>query len=162
MSALVPVPIRRVLLSGAGWLLVLVGLALYPLPGPGLLVMAIGIGVLGRYDPWAARRLEPWRHRAVAGTRRTVATWPRFATTAATTALLGVSGLLWLWAPARPAWWVLPAWTWLPGGLWAGVGQIASGVVGLGVVVWARVALGPGATGPGRRPSEPASAQPPA
>lgn len=135
---------RRLLLSTTGWLLVLVGLVLYPLPGPGLLVMVVGIGLLGRYDPWAARRLEPLRHRAVVETRRTVATWPRTLTTAGVTVAIGVSGLVWLVDPPQPDWWALPAWTWFPGGFWAGVGQIASGAVGLGIVVWARVALGPG------------------
>lgn len=135
---------RRLLLSTTGWLLVLVGLVLYPLPGPGLLVMVVGIGLLGRYDPWAARRLEPLRHRAVEETRRTVATWPRTLTTAGITVAIGVSGLVWLVDPPQPDWWVLPAWTWFPGGLWAGIGQIASGAVGLAIVLWARVSLVPG------------------
>jgi hypothetical protein len=132
---------QRVLVSSTGWLLVLAGVVLYPLPGPGLLLLALGVGLLGRYDPWAARRLEPLRHRAVAETRRTVATWPRTLVTAALTAAIGVSGLVWLYDPAQPEWWGLPAWTWFPGGVWAGVGQIVSGAIGLGIVVWARVAL---------------------
>lgn len=138
---------RRVLLSALGWLLVLVGLVLYPLPGPGLLVMVIGIGLLGRYDPWAGRRLEPLRSRALVETRRSVATWPRTILSAVIALALGVSGLVWLAEPAQPTWWTLPAWTWFPGGLWAGVGQIVSGAVALAVVVWARVALGPSSAG---------------
>ena len=63
--------------------------------------------------------------------------------TASVTVALGVSGLVWLADPAQPAWWLLPAWTWLPGGTWAGVGQIVSGVAGLAIVVWARLALVP-------------------
>lgn len=132
---------RRVLLSALGWSLVVVGLVLYPLPGPGLLVLALGVGLLGRHDPWAARRLEPLRDRAVAETRRTVATWPRFAVTAGTTVVLGASGLVWLAEPPQPGWWVLPAWTWLPGGVWAGVGQLVSGLVALAGVVWSRFVL---------------------
>lgn len=142
---------RRLLLSCTGWVLVLVGVVLYPLPGPGLLVMALGLALLSRYDPWAARRLEPLRHRALVETRRSVATWPRTLATGAVTLVLGVSGLVWLHDPAQPSWWVLPAWTWFPGGAWAGVGQVVSGVVGLAVVVWARVSLlGPPAAGSGR------------
>ncbi len=37
---------RRLLLSTTGWLLVLVGLVLYPLPGPGLVVMVLGLALL--------------------------------------------------------------------------------------------------------------------
>ena len=124
---------RRLLLSTLGWSLVLVGVVLYPLPGPGLLVLVLGLALLSRYDPWAAR--------ALVETRRTVATWPRLLVTASVTVALGASGLVWLADPARPDWWLLPAWTWLPGGTWAGVGQIVSGVAGLAIVVWARVAL---------------------
>ena len=56
---------RRLLLSTTGWLLVLVGLVLYPLPGPGLVVMVLGLALLSRYDPWAAARWSrcsgaPW------------------------------------------------------------------------------------------------------
>lgn len=132
---------RRLLLSSTGWLLVLVGLVLYPLPGPGLLVLVLGVALLGRYDPWAAPRLEPLRRRTIDGTRRSVATWPRTLVTAAVTAALGVSGVVWLADPAQPSWWVLPSWTWFPGGVWAGVGQVVSGVVGLAAVVWARASL---------------------
>ena len=114
------------------------GIVLYPLPGPGLLVLVLGLALLGRHDPWAAERLAPLRHRALVETRRSVATWPRTLVTAALTVGLGASGLLWLADPAQPTWWPLPAWTWLPGGTWTGVGQVGSGLVGLGIVVWAR------------------------
>ena len=43
---------RRLLLSSTGWLLVLVGLVLYPLPGPGLVVMVLGLALLSRDDPF--------------------------------------------------------------------------------------------------------------
>lgn len=135
---------RRLLLSSTGWLLVLVGLVLYPLPGPGLLVLVVGLALLSRFDPWAAPRLEPLRRRAIDGTRRSVATWPRTLGTTAVTLALGASGAVWLLEPAQPVWWVLPGWTWLPGGAWAGVGQLVSGAVGLAVVAWARLRLVPG------------------
>lgn len=129
---------RRVLLSAPGWLLVVTGLVLFPLPGPGLLVLAAGLALLARHDPWAARRVGHLNGRAVAGTRRSVDTWPRFALTAGTTLALGASGLVWLADPSAPGWWVLPGWAWLPGGTWAGAGQLFSGLLALGVVVGAR------------------------
>ncbi len=106
--------------------------------------MVLGLALLSRHDPWAAARLEPLQRRALVETRRTVATWPRLLVTASVTVALGVSGLVWLADPARPGGGGLPAWTWLPGGTWAGVGQIVSGVAGLAIVVWARLALVPG------------------
>lgn len=138
------------LLTAPGWLLVVTGLVLYPLPGPGLLVLAVGLAVLARHDPWAARHLVPLSRRAVAGTRRSVATWPRFALTAGTTLALAASGLLWLADPTAPPWWGLPGWAWLPGGPWAGAGQLGSGLLALGVVVGARGSVMKTLNGSGR------------
>jgi uncharacterized protein (TIGR02611 family) len=42
----------------AGFVVVLVGLALIPLPGPGLLVVAVGLAVLALEFAWAERMLE--------------------------------------------------------------------------------------------------------
>jgi uncharacterized protein (TIGR02611 family) len=42
----------------AGLVVVLVGLALIPLPGPGLLVVAVGLAVLALEFVWAERLLE--------------------------------------------------------------------------------------------------------
>ena len=42
----------------AGFVLVLLGLALIPLPGPGLLVIAVGLAVLALEFVWAERLLE--------------------------------------------------------------------------------------------------------
>lgn len=117
-----------------GWLLVAVGLVLYPLPGPGLLVLAAGLWLVAVCDRRAKRWLDPLRLRAIRETARGVLTWPRTLSTSALTLLLAASGLLWLWDPPEPRWWVLPTWTWLPGGLWAGVGQLVSGVVALAIV----------------------------
>ena len=42
----------------AGFVVVLVGVALIPLPGPGLLVVAVGLAVLALEFAWAERMLE--------------------------------------------------------------------------------------------------------
>jgi uncharacterized protein (TIGR02611 family) len=42
----------------AGFVVVLVGLAMIPLPGPGLLVIAAGLAVLALEFAWAERLLE--------------------------------------------------------------------------------------------------------
>ena len=64
--------LRKILLSTAGGLLMMVGVALLVLPGPGLLVMLIGAAfiaeeslfaarMLDRIDLWGARWLQRWR-----------------------------------------------------------------------------------------------------
>jgi hypothetical protein len=53
-----------------GGLLVLAGLVMLIAPGPGLLVTAAGLCVLGRRHSWARRMLVlGWQHAAAAGRR---------------------------------------------------------------------------------------------
>lgn len=123
--------------AAVGWLVLAVGVVLWPLPGPGLLVMLAGMVVLAdRYD-WAERRLDWLRDKAVETAKRGVDSHLRAWTSIIVCALLAASGLLWVWDPVQPDWWSLPHWTWLPGGLWAGVSQVLSGAATLGLVVYA-------------------------
>lgn len=48
----------RAVVAIAGFLVVLVGLAMIPLPGPGLLVTAAGLAILALEFAWAERLLE--------------------------------------------------------------------------------------------------------
>jgi hypothetical protein len=48
----------RLLRMGAGTALLVVGAALLVLPGPGLVVVALGLGLLSRDVAWAARLLD--------------------------------------------------------------------------------------------------------
>lgn len=136
---------RRVVVSGLGWVVTLTGVVLFPLPGPGLLLIAGGLWLLATQHDWAARRVEAVRSRAAYGAARSVATVPRALWSALVAGLLAASGLLWVWSPAPPGWWtaVLPASWWLPGGLWSGVGQIVSGLITLGLVGYAWLRLRP-------------------
>jgi hypothetical protein len=120
-----------------GWLLTVVGIILFPLPGPGLLLLAAGLALLAEQYEWAEKRGDLVKLRALRGAAAGVQTrWRTFWTVLVTTAL-GASGVLWLWEPPQPAWWILPHWTWLPGGLWSGIGQIVSGLVALALVGYA-------------------------
>jgi predicted cobalt transporter CbtA len=49
---------KRVLITVVGFALVLAGLAMVVLPGPGLLVVVAGFAVLGTEYAWAASALE--------------------------------------------------------------------------------------------------------
>ncbi|MBO1900495.1 TIGR02611 family protein [Leucobacter weissii] len=51
--------VYRVLLTAVGALIVVIGLILVPLPGPGWLIVFIGLTVLGSEYHWA-RRLTSW------------------------------------------------------------------------------------------------------
>lgn len=134
--------VRRWGLGVTGGLLVVVGIILFPLPGPGLLLFVLGFGLLAREFEWAERRVELVRDRALVEARRGVATHRRAWTSMTVCALLAASGLLWVWAPAQPDWWALPDWAWLPGGLLAGLSQLLSGLVSLGLMVWTYVSDG--------------------
>ena len=56
---------KRVAISVVGGAFVLVGLAMFVLPGPGILVVAIGFAILGTEYAWAAAALD--RTKKVAG-----------------------------------------------------------------------------------------------
>ncbi|MDH2413031.1 PGPGW domain-containing protein [Nocardioides sp. CER19] len=128
---------RSALLTASGWVLLLVGVVLFPLPGPGLLLMAVGMALLAERYAWARRYVDALRHRALLSAARGVVTIPKALWTLAVTVALTGSGALWLWKPPQPSWWVLPDWTWLPGGFWAGVSQALSGLVTLVLVGYA-------------------------
>lgn len=70
-------PLRNVLGRVAGWTLVVVGVVLMPLPGPGTLIVVAGLRILVPYHRWAAASYDRVRDRAVAAARAGVATGPR-------------------------------------------------------------------------------------
>ncbi|MBF4163482.1 PGPGW domain-containing protein [Nocardioides acrostichi] len=127
---------KRVGVEVAGWLLLVVGIAAIPLPGPGWLIIFAALLVLSQQYEWAARWVAPVRYRALKGAAESVQTWPRIAMATTASLLLAAAGVLWILDPAEPSWWHLPAWTWLPGGLWTGITQIASACLALGMLVW--------------------------
>ena len=68
---------RKILVIGAGCILLVIGAAMLVLPGPGILVMVIGGALiaeesliaarfLDRCDIWIARRILRWRQRRAA------------------------------------------------------------------------------------------------
>jgi len=52
---------RRIAIGVAGGVLIVVGLVLIPLPGPGIPTIVAGIALLSLEFPWAARTMEAGR-----------------------------------------------------------------------------------------------------
>lgn len=49
---------RKWLLVALGWTIVVAGVALLPLPGPGMLIVGAGLYLLSRESAWVRKRLE--------------------------------------------------------------------------------------------------------
>ena len=129
-----------------GWTLVVLGLALLVLPGPGMLALVAGVALLAPHYAWARRILDPLHDRAVEAAKRGVSTRSRVLVGAASVLwLLGV-GLAWLLAPPIPE---FSGWGWdigprLPGGRAAGIGMIASGLAGGALLAYSVMRWFPG------------------
>lgn len=119
-----------------GWLLVAAGVAALILPGPGLLLLALGLWVLARNYEWADRLLDPVKRAAYKGAAEGVKSWPRILMSTVLALGLIAVGVIWGIRPAAPSWWPLAEKWWLFGGWGTGVFLIASGLLALGLLGW--------------------------
>jgi hypothetical protein len=85
-----------------GWTLVVIGIPMMPLPGPGTIVLVAGIALLAPHYAWARRILEPLRKRAVDAARYGVATLPRITVSALGGLWLFLLGVVWWVSPTIP------------------------------------------------------------
>jgi ABC-type glycerol-3-phosphate transport system permease component len=85
---------KRIVLEVVGWGLLLVGIAALVLPGPGLILIALGLAVLSQQYEWAERRLEPVRLRALRAAAEGVETVPRIVLSLTAALVLVASGVL--------------------------------------------------------------------
>ncbi|MDN5745698.1 MAG: PGPGW domain-containing protein [Nocardioidaceae bacterium] len=127
---------RRILFETLGWVLLLAGVAALVLPGPGLLLMAAGLGVLSQQYTWAERLLDPILLRALRGAAESVETLLRVAMSTLFALGIGAFGVVWLVNPAVPGWWPVADRWWLAGGVWTGITLIASCVIALALIVY--------------------------
>ena len=127
---------RRIVLEGLGWLLLLLGVAMIFLPGPGLLGIFGGLALLSQQYDWAERRVEPVRLRAMLGAAEGVETWPRIIASCLGAVALAACGVLWIMKPASPGWWPLSDTWWLPGGMWTGITQVGSALIAAALIVY--------------------------
>lgn len=114
-----------------GWILLLIGIPMLPLPGPGTVVLVTGVALLARHYSWARSILEPLRERAIQGAKYGVATRKRIVVSALGGLWIFVLGIVWIVSPKIPEWSIgsFEYGPHLPGGGWF-VGVI---VTGLGV-----------------------------
>jgi Putative transmembrane protein (PGPGW) len=115
---------KRVACGVGGGLLLLVGVALLVLPGPGLLLVLSGLLVLANGFPAAQRFVDPVEKRAMQAAEESVSSPLRMVFSIGTGVVLIAAGVVW---------WAMPT---LPLGGWpTGVSLILSGLILLGLLV---------------------------
>jgi hypothetical protein len=115
---------KKIVFGLGGGLLLIAGVALLVLPGPGLLLVLAGLLVLANAFPAAQRFVAPVRKRAMHAAEESVSSPLRIAFSAGTGLVLIAAGVVW---------WVRPD---LPLGGWpTGVSLILSGCILLALLV---------------------------
>ncbi|WP_218952265.1 PGPGW domain-containing protein [Amycolatopsis anabasis] len=118
-------PVKRVVIGVIGAALLLVGIALLVLPGPGLLLVLAGLIVLASEFPALERYVDPVRDRAMKAAEDSVSSPLRIAgSVLAGLALIG-AGIVWGVVPGLPF-----------GGWSAGSSLILSGLILFGLLIW--------------------------
>lgn len=125
MSQRHPNPVARVLYLLIGGVLLLAGVALLVLPGPGLLLVLGGLLVLGHGFPAVQRFVAPVRRRAMDAAEQSVASPARIALSVLTGLVLIGAGITWGLVPTLPL-----------GGWATGSSLVLSGLVLLGLLVF--------------------------
>lgn len=128
--------LKRVIVEGLGWALIVVGIAALVLPGPGLLALFAGMALLATQYEWAERRLEPVRKAALRAAADGVKTWPRIIFSTCFALAIIVVGIVWGIHPAEPSWWPIADKWWLVGGWGTGGTMIGSGIIALAMIIY--------------------------
>ena len=123
--------VRRVLLAVGGAVLLVVGLVLLALPGPGMLLVLAGLIALSAAFPRLERRLAPVRDQAMRAADSSVSSPLRIAGSALVGGVLIGAGVVWGRTPDLPF-----------GGWPAGSALISSGIVLLALLVYSRCRAG--------------------
>ena len=116
---------KKVGVVAAGGALLVVGVLLLVLPGPGLLLVLAGLVVLASEFPALERYVDPVRHRAMKAAEDSVASPPRLAGSVLAGMLLIAAGVVWGLVESLPF-----------GGWSTGASLVLSGLVLLGLLVW--------------------------
>lgn len=117
--------VKRVTIAIAGGVVLLVGVALLVLPGPGLLLVLAGLLLLASEFPALERYVDPVRDRAMKAAEDSVSSPLRIAgSVCAGLALIG-AGVVWAVVPGLPF-----------GGWSTGSSLILSGIILFALLVW--------------------------
>jgi len=128
--------VKRIGLEILGWLLLAAGVAALVLPGPGLLLLALGLWVLAKNYEWADRLPDPVKRAAYKGASEGVRTWPRIVMSSLLALGLIALGVFWGIRPPAPDWWPFADKWWLLGGWGTGAFLIVSGLLAIGLLGW--------------------------
>ncbi|MDO5737595.1 MAG: PGPGW domain-containing protein [Propionibacteriaceae bacterium] len=128
--------LKRWGIEAAGWALVVLGVVALALPGPGLLSIVAGLGLLATQHVWAKRLLRPVTARALKLAIKGVQTWPRIVFSVVGGLMLVAMGIVWGLGPPAPRWWPIDRRWWLLGGWTTGVTLIISGAAALVLIVY--------------------------
>jgi putative transmembrane protein PGPGW len=115
---------RKVIFGLAGGLLLIAGVALLVLPGPGLLLVLAGLIILANVFPAVQRFVAPVRTRATKAMEQSVSSPLRLAFSIGAGVLLIAAGTIWWLRPNLPL-----------GGWPTGVSLILSGLILLALLV---------------------------
>ncbi len=130
---------KRIVVEGAGWVMVIAGIAAIALPGPGLLLLFGGLAILSQQYEWAERRVQPVKRKALQTAAESVQSWPRIVLSGLFAVGLAVVGVVWGIRPPAPGWWPLRESFWLIGGWGTGATLIFSSAVALAMLVYSFV-----------------------
>ena len=128
--------LRRIGYDIIGWSLMVVGVILMPLPGPGTLIVVTGLVILAQNNEWAERQLAPMKRQAYRAAKEGVKTWPRIVVSAFGGMCVVAVGTTFILSPPPPGFWPVGERWWLFGGAWAGVSIVISGLIALGLLVY--------------------------
>jgi hypothetical protein len=123
-----------------GWFLIVIGIPMMPLPGPGLVVLVAGVAILAKHYSWARGILEPLRRRAMVAASASVESRKRIVLGLAGGLWIFVLGIVWIVGPLIPEFdlLVLHLGPRLPGEGWAvGLGLIVSALAAWTALGWA-------------------------
>lgn len=127
---------QRLALEVLGWTVLALGIAAIPLPGPGLLILALGLWILSLNYTWAEKLFEPVQRQAMRTAADSVKTWPRIVLSTLGALWLVGLGTFWGLRPDAPSWWPVDDRWWLVGGWATGGALIVSGLLALTLLVY--------------------------
>lgn len=137
MRKLTGAALRRLGIEVGGWTVLLIGIAAIPLPGPGWLMVFLGMVILAQRYTWAERRVNWVKRQALKAASDGVQTVPRIVGSLLSCAGLIAVGVVWgMRLIDAPGWWPLADSWWLMGGWGTGGVLIGSAVVALALLVY--------------------------